>query len=127
MLGLHAFTGNNYLSSFFRKGKERCWKLMQKYEEFEVCFTKLGSEPNLSEDPFESLEEYTSLLHGIRSKLINEARSKIFEKKHKKRNKIIDLSLLPPCKSVLRLYSKRANAVAYLWRNASNPTMSFHH
>ena len=40
MLGLHAFTGNDYLSSFFRKGKERCWKLMQKYEQFEVCFTK---------------------------------------------------------------------------------------
>ena len=62
MLGLHAFTGNDYLSSFFRKGKGRCWKLMQKYEEFEVCFTKLGSEPNLSEDLFESLEEYTALL-----------------------------------------------------------------
>ena len=60
MLGLHAFTGNDYLSSFFRKGKERCWKLMQKYEEFEVCFTKLGSEPNLSEDLFEFLEEYNA-------------------------------------------------------------------
>ena len=62
MLGLHAFTGNDYLSSFFRTGKERCWKLMQKFEEFEVCFTKLLSEPNLSEDLFESLEEYTALL-----------------------------------------------------------------
>ena len=115
MLGLHAFTGNDYLSSFFRKGKERCWKLMQKYEEFEVCFTKLGSEPNLSEDLFESFEEYTALLYGVKSKSINEARWKIFEKKHKRHNKIIDLSLLPPCKSVLRLHSKRANAVAYLW------------
>ena len=73
MLGLHAFTGNDYLSSFFRKGKGRCWKLMQKYEEFEVCFTKLGSEPNLS-DLFESLEEYTALLYGAKSKSINEAR-----------------------------------------------------
>ena len=42
-----------------------------------------------------------------------------------KKKKIIDLSLLPPCKSVLRLHSKRANAVAYLWRNASNPTNEF--
>ena len=41
-----------------------------------------------------------------------------------KKKKIIDLSLLPPCKSVLRLHSKRANAVAYLWRNASNPTIN---
>ena len=80
MLGLHAFTGNGYLSSFFRKGKERCWKLIQKYEEFEVCFTTLGSEPNLSEDLFEFLEEYIALLYGVKSKSINEARWKIFEK-----------------------------------------------
>ena len=73
MLGLHAFTGNDYLSSFFGKGKEKCWKLMQKYEEFEVCFTKLGSEQNLSEDRYESLEEYTALLYGVKSKSINEA------------------------------------------------------
>ena len=109
MLGLHAFTGNDYLSSFFRKGKGRCWKLMQKYEEFEVCFTKLGSEPNLSEDLFESLEEYTALLCWVISKLINEACWKIFEKNHKRHNKIIDLSFLPPCKSVLRLHSEIIN------------------
>ena len=84
---------------------------MQKYEEFEVCFTKLGSEPNLSEDLFEFLEEY------------NAGRS--LKKKQKRHNKIIDLSLLPPCKSVLRLHSKRANAVGYLWGNASNPTVEF--
>ena len=47
------------------------------------------------------------------------------KKKHKRHNKIIDLSLLPPCKSVLRLHIKRANTVAYLWRNASIPTIEF--
>ena len=124
MLGLRAFTGNDYLSSFFRKGKKRCWKL-QKYEEFEVCFTKLGSETSLSEDLFESLEEYAALLYGVKSKSINEARWKIFEKKHKRHNKIIDLSLFPLCKSVLRLHNKRANAVAYLWQNVFNPTIEF--
>ena len=30
LLGLHAFTGNNYVSSFFWKGKEKCWKVMRK-------------------------------------------------------------------------------------------------
>ena len=98
---------------------------MQKYEEFEVGFTKLGSEPNLSEDLFKSLEEYTALLYRVKSKSINEARWKIFEKKHKRHNKIIDLSLFSPCRSVLRLHSKRPNAVAYLWWNASNPTIEF--
>ena len=32
---------------------------------------------------------------------------------------------MPPCKSVLKLQSKRANATAYLWRNASNPSIEF--
>ena len=32
---------------------------------------------------------------------------------------------MPPCKSVLRLHSKTVNAVPYLWRNASNPTIEF--
>ena len=62
MLGLHVFTGSDYLSSFFRNGKEMCFKLMQKYVEFKVCFNKLGSEPNLSEALFKSLEEYTYML-----------------------------------------------------------------
>ena len=30
LLGLHAFTGNDYVSSFFRKGRENCWKVMRK-------------------------------------------------------------------------------------------------
>ena len=80
ILGLHAFTGNDYFLSFSRKGKERCWKLMQKYEELEVCFTKLGYKPNLLEDLFQSLEEYTAFWYGVKSKSINEARWSIFEK-----------------------------------------------
>ena len=28
--GFHAFTGNDYISSFFRKGKGNCWKLVEK-------------------------------------------------------------------------------------------------
>ena len=100
MLGLHAFTGNDYLSSFFRKGKERCWKLMQKFEEFEVCFTKLGSEPNLSEDLFESLEEYKLYCKELNPNQLMKHAGRSLKKKHKRHKKIIDLSLLPPCKSV---------------------------
>ena len=35
LLGMHAFTGNDYASSFFKQGKEMCWKLVRKYEKFE--------------------------------------------------------------------------------------------
>ena len=30
LLGLLAFTGNECVSSLFRKGKEKCWKVMRK-------------------------------------------------------------------------------------------------
>ena len=39
LLGLHAFTGNDDVSSFPRKGKEMCWKLRQKREVWALFFT----------------------------------------------------------------------------------------
>ena len=35
----------------------------------------------------------------------------------------MDLSLLPPCQSSLQLHCKRANFVAKMWRDASNPML----
>ena len=125
VLGLHAFSGNDYISSFFKKGKEKCWKLMEKYEKFETCFANFGSESMLQENDFHILQEFVSLLYGVKAKSSDEARWKIFQQKHLKESKITDLSLLPPCDAVLRLHSTRANAVAYLWRNSNNPLIEF--
>ena len=66
-----------------------------------------------------------SILYGTKLKSVNEACYAIFEKKRQKGNKIIDMADLPPYKSVLRLHSKRANAVAYMWPNAVNPIVEF--
>jgi hypothetical protein len=41
LIGMHAFTGNDYIS-FFRKGKDVCWKLLEKFQKFEACFISLG-------------------------------------------------------------------------------------
>ena len=65
------------------------------------------------------------MLYGTKLKSVNEARYAIFEKKRQKENKITDMAAFPPCESVLRLHSKRANAVAYMWRNAVNPMPKF--
>ena len=46
LLGLHAFTVNDYVSSLFRKGKEKCWKVMRKNWKFEDTFGKLGKDGN---------------------------------------------------------------------------------
>ena len=29
LLGMHAFSGNDFMSSFFRKSKVHCWKIMK--------------------------------------------------------------------------------------------------
>ena len=75
---------------------------------------------SLSSSLFITLQEFMSMLYGTKLKSVNEARSAIFGKKWQKENKITDMASFPLCESVLRLHSKRANAVAYMWRNAVN-------
>ena len=58
VIGFHAFTGNDYVSSFFRKGKKRCWKVAIKNSLFLAAFAKLGDHWNLEEQVTLTLEEY---------------------------------------------------------------------
>ena len=55
----------------------------------------------------------------MRIKSVNEVRWRLFEKKHKRENKIADLSSLPLCQGVLRYVSY--NYVAYIWRHSFQP------
>jgi hypothetical protein len=119
------YASDDYVSSFFKKGKDKCWKLLEKNEKFETCFANFGVEPVLQENNFQILQEFVSLLNGVKAKYVDEARWKIFQKKNQRENKITDLSLLPPCTAVLQLHATRSNAVAYLWRNSENPRVEF--
>ena len=117
LLRLHAFTGNDFVSSFFRKGKLNCWKILQKCSKFEDCFSQLGAE---GDSLLDELEEYVcSYLYGYNKKHIKKVQWLLFQKKHVKENKVIvDLSALPPCCNVLRIYSERANFIAKKWRSS---------
>ena len=108
LIRLHAFTGNDYLSCFFRKGKDCCLKHLEKYQKFESSFTNLSSDAILSDDTFNELQEYVCLLYRRKTKSVNDARWKLFKQKHEMENKNIDLASLPPCESVLKLHTKRA-------------------
>ena len=55
LLGMHAFTENDYVSCFFKKRKEMCWKLVRKYQKFERCFINLRMESSLSSSLFSTL------------------------------------------------------------------------
>ena len=66
LLGLHSFTGNDYVSSFLRKGKKACWKLMQDNKEFLTIFSNLGTTMEVSEQTMAGLNKYVCHFYGER-------------------------------------------------------------
>ena len=83
-------------------------------------FSKLGLEEDVSDELMAAAESYVCALYGKpKFKNVNEARAKIFWDKYNKKKRIIELSLLPPCKTNLHLHVKRANHVARLMRTCS--------
>ena len=118
LIGLHAYTGNDYVSAFFRKGKQACFKILRKNENLRKSFSDLEQKWDLSDELFDSLEEFTCLLYGYKKKDINKVRKMMFDKKYTKEGKIIDLASLPPCRSVLYLHSLKANYVAKMWKSS---------
>ena len=117
IVGLHSISGNDYVSAFFKKGKKTWWNKMVQFAQFEETRAALGTERELSEQIFQQIQEFVCIIYGCREKSINKAHFKLFEKKQRGK-KCPDLALIPPCESVLRYHTKRANTVAYIWRNS---------
>ena len=116
LIGFHAVTGNDYISAFFGKGKGKCWKMMKSREEFASAFKMIGSNWELTEDLMNTMETFVCKLYGSKKSRVNEARYELFHKKYAKQNKVVNLSLLPPCKSTLEKHLQRANYVARIWK-----------
>ena len=91
LIGFHAFTGNDYISSFFRKEKEKCWKLVEKTKKFQNGFSILGENREVSNDLFIMLEDIEDVcqLYGYRSKSTDRVRFQIYDKKYTKENKVL--------------------------------------
>lgn len=122
LIGVHAYTGNDFVSCFFRKGKKKCWREALKNPQFVENFEKLGEDVFGEEQLFE-LEKYVSKIYGRKEESINDARRALYWK-CMKREVVPDLSLLPPCRQSLSLHSKRANFVSLMWRRAVSPIMN---
>ena len=73
LIGLHGFFGNDYVSSFFKKGKNQFWKLLEKSEKFHDCFSNLGVQYEMSEEVFKQLEEFVCYLCGMRIKSVKKS------------------------------------------------------
>ena len=77
--------------------------------------TELGSSSQLSVDLISGLKKFVCLLYGKkRISFGNLLRHKLFVQKFEREKKIIDLSILPPCKENPRLHILRANYVAMI-------------
>ena len=117
LTGFHAFTGNDYVSSFFGKGKLKCWKVLKSDPQYMNAFISLCSTWGLDEKTFKTLEKYVCELYGKkRDGSVSEARCKVFKESYEKRNIIPDMSLLPLCQETLKLHCSRACFVSRLWR-----------
>ena len=64
IIGFHAFTGNDYVSSFSLKGKKCFWEVAIKNSLFLVAFAKLGNYWNLEEQVILRLKEYVCCIFG---------------------------------------------------------------
>ena len=105
LIGFHAFTGNDYVSASFKKGKGACWKILLNNLRFWRVFAEVGRDWLPLNNPIQVPEEFVCLLFGSRQlKSIKEVRFHLFKRKYESQDKIIDLSLLPPCKKSHHLH-----------------------
>ena len=65
--GMHSFSGNDYLSSFFRKGKKVMCKLILQSEEFIETFSDLGLFTSMTEEVNESFKKFICQLYRYKN------------------------------------------------------------
>ena len=123
MVGFHAFSGNDYVSSFFKKSKRTC-DIVKTNEEFIDLFCNLGEGP-MTDEIYTGLEKFVCTIYNEKKfQTVNEARSALFWKKLWKNKKVTDISLIPPCASSLMKHSNRAHYVTKMWKQAVMPLMN---
>ena len=77
----------------------------------------------VTQEIFEVLEEFVSKMYSFNCAAVNKVRSKMFTKRLKQEKRSPDLSLLPPCKSVLKYHMQWAVYVAKLWGSLYIPSI----
>ena len=114
LIRFHAFTGNDYISSFYRKGNTACFKILQGSSKFQSTFAALGNDLNISDDLLTKLREFVCHICGMRKEDVNEVRFVKYYSKYQNGNKVAHVSTLSPCWSVV--HSKGKNSFAGIWK-----------
>ena len=80
LLGLHAFTGCDSISSFAGIGKVKPVKSLWKNNDFQEVFARFGEEWSVTEELFRKMEAFVYALYGAkkRKSYVNELRYALF-------------------------------------------------
>ena len=65
LAGVHAFSGNDYVSCFFRKGKKKFWDLLTKHERFIQTFADSGLFGHVMEKTKQECEEFVWFIYFL--------------------------------------------------------------
>ncbi|KAJ8043013.1 hypothetical protein HOLleu_09926 [Holothuria leucospilota] len=113
LLGFHAFTGCDAVSSFYGKGKSKGFALFQTDDDSACAMSQLGSTQNVSDSLMDACEKFVCKLYG--SNVITSVNTLRFELFTRTRAKS---RMLPPNKDSLTFHVKRANYQAFIWKRA---------
>ena len=119
LIGFHACTGNDFVSSFFRKGKKKCFEILNRKSKFQNEFSTLGDAWEITDKMLNVIQLYICQLYNSKKSFVNELRFESFFKKYQNLYKIGDMSTLPPCLEVLKLYLQRSLYIAALWKQST--------
>ena len=107
LLGYHAYTGCDSVSSFAGKGKMSGLKLLMTNVNYQNLFLKVGISWNVSDSMFDALQKFTCLIYDANTKCsdVNSLRHEMFVKRKGR----IESHQLPPCQDTLYKHCVRAN------------------
>ena len=72
LIGFHSFTGNDYVSAFFRKSKQICWdKMVEEENDWIEMFANLGETWTLSQSQKHDFEKFVFIIYVTKDERFN--------------------------------------------------------
>ena len=112
LIGLHAFTGCESVSTFVGGGKNAAFSLLKKQDHLCETMKNLGDSPEVSDDLFKGCEKFVCALYGRKGFDVNKLHHSKFCGTNAQSNR------LPPTKDALKTHIQRANYQIAVWKLA---------
>ena len=114
LVGMHAYTSCDTVSTFAGHGKMGTLKLMKSEKNYQEAFSELGHSWKVSSDLFEKLQEITCHMYVLATHTseVNKLRHQMFCSRRGE----LESSQLPPCEDCLSMHTLHANYQTVIWR-----------